>query len=85
MGKGKRERLKRRTSDHEVQPVYSSRSSEERESIIRNVLLPLAWRKGIVTGIAAVKDGEVNQDDLQEIVESQPNAAAYEIQLKEES
>lgn len=87
MGKGKRERAKRRdTSPTEVRLANSSgRTAEENETLIRNVLLPLAMRKGIVAGIVAARDGEVDQEQLKEVLEENPDATAYEIQLKKES
>lgn len=92
MGKGARERKRRRSTDHltmdiidesTLRPVESSLSYEERLALM-SVLTRSANRRGVVTGIVAVRDGKVNPDELSKIIEREPRADVYVLETKEE-
>lgn len=93
MGKGARERKRRRSTDHlrvsirdesTLRPVEPSLSYEERLALM-SVLTRSANRRGVVTGVVAVSKGQIkNLDDISEAIKDQPPAHVYVLETKEE-
>ena len=92
MGKGARERKKRRSTDHlkvstidesTLRPVELSLSYEERLALM-SVLTRSANRRGVVTGVVGIRDGKMNLDEISEIIKDQPPADIYILETQEE-
>ena len=93
MGKGARERAKRRSTDHlefrEIdkstsRPVDPTLSYEERMALM-HVITRASNNRGVVTGIVAVNKGQIkNLDDISELIKDHPLADVYVLETKEE-
>lgn len=93
MGKGARERAKRRSTDHlkldvidkSTSDIDTDRYDRDEHLALINALTHTANRRGIVTGIVAVRDGKVNTEQLRETIESNPNTEVFVLTTEEES
>ena len=92
MGKGARERSRRRSTDkYKVELIDTSTRSpeptfdhDERLALI-DVLTRSANRRGVVTGIVAVRNGKVDPDEVCNLIKDSPPADLYILETKEES
>ena len=93
MGKGARERAKRRSTDHvkvelidkSTLGVDTDRYERDEHLALINALTRSANRRGVVTGIVAVRGGKVNTEQLRETIESNPKAEVFVLTPEEES
>jgi adenylylsulfate kinase-like enzyme len=93
MGKGARERARRRSTDHlKVEvidkftlDVDTDRYERDEHLALINALTHSANRRGVVTGIVAVRSGKVNTEQLRETIESNPKAEVFVLTPEEES
>ena len=92
MGKGKRERARRRASQFHAELVDTSTLKPDEPSlshderlVLLDVLTRSANRRGVVTGIVAVRQGEVDREQLKDLVESNPSTDVFVLNIKEET
>lgn len=90
MGKGARERKKRHCSvkpiDVSTRPVSEEpRLSHDERLVLIDLLTRSANRRGVVTGIVGVRNGQVDKEQLGELVSENPSADVFVINTKEET
>lgn len=90
MGKGARVRKKRQCGekliDVSTHPVSEEpRLSHDERLVLIDLLTRSANRRGAVRGIVGVRNGQVNKEQLSELVSENPSADVFVINTKEET